>query len=37
MCDEVEDNAVKMREQIKQVDEKEQDKVQKKKIRNYEL
>ena len=27
----------KMREQIKQVDEKEQDKVQKKKIRNYEL
>ena len=37
MCDEVVDNAVKMREQIKQVDEKEQDKVQKKKIRNYEL
>ena len=37
MCDEVVDNAVKMREQIKQVDEKEQDKVQKKKIRNYEV
>lgn len=37
MCDEVVDNAVKMREQIKQVDEKEQDKVQKKKKRIYEL
>ena len=39
MCDEVVDNAPKMKEQIRQVEEKEQEKekVQKKKIRKYEL
>ena len=39
MCDEVVDNAVKMKEQIKQMEEKEQEqeKVQKKKTRNYDL
>ena len=39
MCDEVVDNAVKMKEQIKQMEEKEQEqeKVQKKKTRRYEL
>lgn len=35
MCDEVVDNAVKMKEQIRQVEEKEQGKVQKKKMRRY--
>ena len=35
MCDEVVDNAVKMKEQIRQVEEKEQEKVQKKKTRRY--
>ena len=37
MCDEVVDNAVKMKEQIRQVEEKELEKVQKKKVRRYEL
>ena len=37
MCDEVVDNAPKMREQIRHVEKKEQDKVQKKKKRTYEL
>ena len=37
MCDEVVDNAVKMKEQIRQVEEKEQEKTQKKKVRRYEL
>ena len=37
MCDEVVDNTSKMKEQIRQVEEKEQDKVQKKKMRRYEL
>ena len=37
MCDEVVDNAAKMKEQIRQVEEKEQEKVQKKKVRRYEL
>lgn len=37
MCDEVVDNAEKMKEQIRQVEEKEQEKVQKKKVRRYEL
>ena len=39
MCDEVVDNAIKMKEQIKQMEEKEQEqeKVQKKKTRRYEL
>ena len=31
------DNAVKMKEQIRQVEEKELEKVQKKKVRRYEL
>ena len=35
MCDEVVDNAVKMKEQIRQVEEKEQEKVQKKKTRKF--
>ena len=35
MCDEVVDNAVKMKEQIRQVEEKEQGKIQKKKTRRY--
>ena len=37
MCDEVVDNAIKMKEQIRQVEGKEQEKVQKKKVRSYEL
>ena len=37
MCDGVVDNAAKMKEQIRQVEEKEQEKVQKKKVRRYEL
>lgn len=37
MCDEVVDNAEKMKEQIRLVEEKEQEKVQKKKTRKYEL
>ena len=37
MCDEVVDNAAKMKEQIRQVEEKDQEKVQKKKVRRYEL
>ena len=37
MCDEVVDNAAKMKEQIRQVEEKEEYKVQKKKKRIYEL
>ena len=37
MCDEVVDNAVRMKEQIRQMEEKEQEKVQKKKTRKYEL
>ena len=37
MCDEVVNNTAKMKEQIRQVEEKEQDKVQKKKTRRYEL
>ena len=37
MCDEIVDNAEKMKEQIRQVEEKEQEKVQKKKTRRYEL
>ena len=37
MCDEVVYNISKMKEQIRQVEEKEQDKVQKKKMRRYEL
>lgn len=36
-CDEVVDNSAKMKEQIRQVEEKEQEKVQKKKVRKYEL
>lgn len=35
MCDEVVDNSVKMKEEIRQVEEKEQEKVQKKKTRKY--
>ena len=37
MCNEVVDNIVKIKEQIRQVEEKEQDKVHKKKTRRYEL
>ena len=37
MCDEIVDNTAKMKEQIRQVEEKEQEKVQKKKTRRYEL
>jgi len=37
MCDEIVDNTAKMKEQIRQVEEKEQEKVQKKKVRRYEL
>ena len=37
MCDEIVDNTAKMKEQIRQVEEKEQDRVQKKKTRKYEL
>ena len=37
MCDEGVDNAVKMKEQIKHVEEKEQEKEQKKKARRYEF
>lgn len=37
MCDEVVDNAVRMKEQIRQMEEKEQEKVQKKKTKKYEL
>ena len=37
MCDEVVDNAEKMKEQIRQVEEKDHEKVQKKKTRRYEL
>ena len=37
MCDEVVENADKMKEQIRQVEGKEQDKVQKKKTKKYEL
>ena len=36
MCDEIVDNTAKMKEQIRQVEEKEQEKVQKKKTRRYE-
>ena len=37
MCDEVTDNVPSMKEQIQQMEEKEQDKVQKKKTRKHEL
>lgn len=37
MCDEVVNNTAKMKEQIRQVEEKEQEKVQKKKKERYEL
>lgn len=37
MCDEVADNSIKMKEQIRQMEEKEQEKVQKKKVRKFEL
>lgn len=37
MCDEIVDNTAKMKEQIRQVEEKEQKKVQKKKMRMYEI
>ena len=37
MCDEITDNVPSMKEQIQQMEEKEQDKVQKKKTRKYEL
>lgn len=37
LCNEIYDNAPKMKEQLRQIEEKKQEKVQKKKTRQYEL